>query len=136
MAKHLIGAHNVDAHIKADTKTIVITKDMILSPGAGDLLRNRGIAISYGAPPATKPPGAQEAPQRVASSNRQSTCCRDAAKACPSAADCQATGPGPLCRVLARAEEIMITMGITDKTCREAVCLNIVSQLKTTTGDK
>ncbi|MDP3480769.1 MAG: hypothetical protein Q8R88_13435 [Desulfoprunum sp.] len=129
MAKHLIGAHNVDAHIEIDTKTIVITKDMILSPGAKDLLRNRGIAISYGPRPGTKPPGAQEALQKVALSSQQSTCCRDATKACPSAADCQATGPGSLCRVLVRAEEIMITMGITDKTRREAVCLNIVSQL-------
>lgn len=135
MAKHLIGAHNVDAHIEAESKTIVITKDMILSPGAKDLLRNRGIAIRYGVQPETPSAAARMAPLKVASGKKENACCRGDAKDCPLTADCRAAGTGSMCRVLARADEIMITMGITTRTRREAVCLNIVNQL-TNTGEK
>ncbi len=136
MAKQLIGAHNVDAHIFAETGTIHIDRDMILSPGAQDILRNRGIRISYEACPAEAPIRPQASGDTAREGNA-GPCIRGDNKDCPAVTDCEATGTGFLCQTLARAEEILLKKyGITDRRRREAVLLNITAQLKTSTGEK
>jgi len=48
MQKKLIGPHNVADFICADEKTLRVDSGMILSPGAKDILRVKGISIVYG----------------------------------------------------------------------------------------
>jgi len=48
MGKQLVTRKNVDDLICIDEKKIYIEKDMILTPGAKDIIRNRGITIVYG----------------------------------------------------------------------------------------
>lgn len=47
MSKKLIGNHNVTEFICTDDNTIRVDSGMILSPGAKDVLRNKGISIIY-----------------------------------------------------------------------------------------
>lgn len=51
MGKKLIGCHCVDQYICRDEKKIYIGKNMILTPGVKDYLRNKGIALVYGKAP-------------------------------------------------------------------------------------
>ncbi len=48
MKKQLIGAHNIDDFINPDTSSLCVDAGMILSPGAKDILRNKGVTIVYG----------------------------------------------------------------------------------------
>lgn len=48
MGKILITKNNVSDFVQDESKEIFIKKNMILSSGAMDILRNRGIAIYYG----------------------------------------------------------------------------------------
>lgn len=50
MKKKLIANHNVTEFIDGANNTIWIAPDMILSPGARDVLRNKGVVIKYGCP--------------------------------------------------------------------------------------
>lgn len=129
MGKQLIGVHNIDAHVRSDSKTIHIDKDMILSPGAKDILRNRGIAITYGPRPPVFP---KEENSKISGSAGAATAgdCPDAGD-CPLATDCAETASGNLCRILAGAEEILSgEYGITDPDSIEAVKLNIREMLR------
>jgi hypothetical protein len=54
MKKRLISPHNVDEFICDQDRTIYVQTDMILSPGAKDVLRNRGISICFGPRPKTQ----------------------------------------------------------------------------------
>ena len=47
MSKKLIGSHNVTEFICTDDNTIRVDSDMILAPGAKDVLRSKGIQIVY-----------------------------------------------------------------------------------------
>jgi hypothetical protein len=129
MAKQLIGVHNIDAHVRSDSKTIHIDRDMILSPGAKDILRNRGISITYGLRPsvALKEENLENKDSSAATKSDE---CPDA-ESCLLASDCAGTASGNLCLVLARAEEILTgEYGITDPKSIEAVKLNIRALLQ------
>ncbi len=65
MKKTLIGSSRVDEFIKGGDKTLYMDSTMILTPGAKDILRNRGVAIEYGPRPAAPVscPGKTEEPQ-------------------------------------------------------------------------
>jgi ethanolamine utilization cobalamin adenosyltransferase len=54
MKKTLIGSSRIDEFIKEGEKTLYMDKTMILTPGAKDTLRNRGVAIEYGPRPVAK----------------------------------------------------------------------------------
>ena len=47
MKKELIGPHNLDKFLGPDDTVFRLGPDKILTPGARDLLRNRGIRIKY-----------------------------------------------------------------------------------------
>ncbi|MBI9091272.1 MAG: hypothetical protein JEZ12_18830 [Desulfobacterium sp.] len=51
MKKTLIGSSRVDEFIKEGEKTLYMDKTMILTPGAKDILRNKGVAIEFGPRP-------------------------------------------------------------------------------------
>ncbi|MCP4119221.1 MAG: hypothetical protein GY737_28230 [Desulfobacteraceae bacterium] len=51
MKKTLIGSSRVDEFVKEGEKTLYMDKTMILTPGAKDILRNRGVVIEYGPRP-------------------------------------------------------------------------------------
>lgn len=51
MAKILLTKKNVNEHISEDGKNIYITNSMIITPGAKDVLRNKGVMIVYGEKP-------------------------------------------------------------------------------------
>ena len=51
MKKTLIGSSRIDEFIKEGEKTLYMDKTMILTPGAKDILRNRGVAIEFGPRP-------------------------------------------------------------------------------------
>ncbi len=51
MKKTLIGSSRVDEFIKEGEKTLYMDKTMILTSGAKDTLRDRGVAIVYGPRP-------------------------------------------------------------------------------------
>ncbi len=51
MKKTLIGSSRVDEFIKGGEKTLYMDSTMILTPGAKDILRNKGVAIEYGPRP-------------------------------------------------------------------------------------
>ncbi len=48
MKKKLIGPHNLEEFILADKGILQVGPEHILSPGARDAARNRGISIVYG----------------------------------------------------------------------------------------
>ncbi len=136
MAKQLISVQNLDAFINADTRKIHVDQNMILSPGAKDLLRNRGIAIEYGPAPEGEPEAGKFTVSDSSPADIGKSGCLDS-KDCPLAEDCLATGPGPLCKTLARAEQILAEeYGIKDRTRLQALSRNIIEQLKTNKGDR
>ena len=51
MKKTLIGSSRIDEFIKEGEKTLYMDKSMILTSGAKDTLRDRGVAIVYGPRP-------------------------------------------------------------------------------------
>lgn len=51
MGKILLTHKNVGDYISEDEKYIYIDKTMIFTPGAKDLIRNRGIMVVYGEKP-------------------------------------------------------------------------------------
>lgn len=54
MAKVLLTNKNIENYIAEDKKHIYISKDIIVTPGAKDLIRNRGISMIYGEKPCTE----------------------------------------------------------------------------------
>jgi len=54
MKKTLIGSSRVDEFVKEGEKTLYMDSTMILTPGAKDILRNRGVVIAYGPRPAAE----------------------------------------------------------------------------------
>ena len=59
MGKILIGPKNVDQHVCRETNTLYLDNSMILTCGAKDFIRSRGIAISYGKRPDAGEPEAK-----------------------------------------------------------------------------
>ncbi|MCG8616682.1 MAG: hypothetical protein MI802_10735 [Desulfobacterales bacterium] len=57
MKKILIGAHNLEKFLKGNT--LCLSKEHILSPGARDAARNRGISIIYGNAPCADKTGSE-----------------------------------------------------------------------------
>ena len=60
MKKILIGAHNLDRFVQAGATTLCLGPEHILTPGAKDLVRNKGISIVYADPGCEK--SAEEVP--------------------------------------------------------------------------
>ncbi len=56
MGKILVGCDRVEQHICKDENTIYLNRSMILTCGAKDYLRNKGVAIVYGEQPETPAP--------------------------------------------------------------------------------
>lgn len=129
MGKQLIGVHNIDAHVRSDSKSIHIDKDMILSPGAKDILRNRGISITYGSLPHASPKEGYLDNKNSSGKGKPEEC--PDADNCPLASDCAGTASGNLCKVLSKAEEILTgEYKITDPKSIEAVKQNIRAMLQ------
>jgi ethanolamine utilization cobalamin adenosyltransferase len=62
MKKTLIGSSRVDEFIKEGEKTLYMDKTMILTSGAKDILRKRGVAIEYGPRPVAETETEKTAP--------------------------------------------------------------------------
>lgn len=58
MAKELITAANLDAYIRKDLGKLFITPNRLITAGAKDELRQRGIQLVYGEEPAPVQPAA------------------------------------------------------------------------------
>ncbi len=65
MKKILIGSSRVDEFIKGDEKTLYMDSTMLLTPGAKDILRNRGVAIVYGSRPVAEETAPVSCPTEV-----------------------------------------------------------------------
>ncbi|MBI9090849.1 MAG: hypothetical protein JEZ12_16660 [Desulfobacterium sp.] len=65
MKKILIGSSRVDEFIKEGDKTLYMDSTMILTPGAKDILRNRGVAIVYGSRPGAEDTASVSCPTEV-----------------------------------------------------------------------
>ncbi|MCP4115696.1 MAG: hypothetical protein GY737_09875 [Desulfobacteraceae bacterium] len=62
MKKTLIGSSRIDEFIKEGEKTLYMDKTMILTPGAKDILRDRGVVIEYGPRPVAETETEETAP--------------------------------------------------------------------------
>lgn len=58
MAKELITVANLDAYIRKDLGKLFITPNRLITAGAKDELRKRGVQLVYGAEPAPAQPAA------------------------------------------------------------------------------
>lgn len=56
ISKQLITKNNVELFLGQDKKTLYLKSDMILTPGAKDLLRNLAVTIKYGEEPVAQCP--------------------------------------------------------------------------------
>jgi hypothetical protein len=65
MKKTLIGSSRVDEFVKEGEKVLYMDSTMILTSGAKDILRNRGVVIEYGPRPAVACPAEVEEIQEV-----------------------------------------------------------------------
>lgn len=70
MGKKLVGVNCLDEHICQSSKKIYADGSIILTPGAKDELKNRGISIVYG----PKPEPEESAPQKEAEKESSDTC--------------------------------------------------------------
>jgi len=55
MAKQLVRRDNVEQFIRSGEQTLYVDQTMLLTPGAKDYLREKGISVVYAAQPAAVP---------------------------------------------------------------------------------
>ena len=125
MGKTLIGPKNVDRHICGETNALYLDNSMILTCGAKDYLRNKGVSIVYG-----KRPAAEVADAPVPESCPPCTGETEVRTAEPS--DCSNTASGT--RNLEDILGVVLTAlkedhGITDPETLEKLNLAILSEL-------